>query len=361
MMRLSDFRIFTLLAPCCWVLFLACAATTGEVDHKEASPAASAENAAVGPSYSAIDRGLVFLLRDGIAWMDGRIPIQSGAPCVSCHVVSFALWSHNEAKRSGIEIPQEEVDDLARRALEFVAPPGVGRAASWSQLALGRDFVDPAGSEIRKQTLDDWPTYQNQLADLQQSDGHFRARGQFPSQKRPIEETDAITTMGAILAFSSFNSPTEEALESQAKALRWLEAAPPGESTEWLLMRALTEQELGSKDKAAEHLEGLLSQQNEDGGWGWSPGGESNAYSTGQMLHGLALLGLHRDHDAVTAAVGRLLATQQEDGTWLVPSHLTSREPTEGKDYVYKYWGTAWAVMGLSRFLPAEREGLAPT
>ena len=30
----------------------------------------------------------------------------------------------------------------------------------------------------------------------------------------------------------------------------------------------------------------------------------------------------------------------------LIPQ--TSDEPSEAKDYIYRYWGTAWAAIGLS-------------
>ena len=50
----------------------------------------------------AIEKSLPYLEKDGIAWMEGRIPIQNGSACVSCHQVPFGIWSQNEAKSRGI-------------------------------------------------------------------------------------------------------------------------------------------------------------------------------------------------------------------------------------------------------------------
>ncbi len=37
----------------------------------------------------AIKKSLPYLEKDGIAWMQGRISIQNGDACVSCHQVPF--------------------------------------------------------------------------------------------------------------------------------------------------------------------------------------------------------------------------------------------------------------------------------
>ena len=43
--------------------------------------------------------------------------------------------------------------------------------------------------------------------------------------------------------------------------------------------------------------------------------------------------------------------TQGADGVWITASELVSTEPDEAKDYIYDYWGTTWATIGLSRAL----------
>ena len=89
--------------------------------------------------------------------------------------------------------------------------------------------------------------------------------------------------------------------------------------------------------------------QTDDGGWSWLGDEQSNAFSTGQTVYALATVGDERTREALQRGVDYLLENQQADGTWQTPSNLTSTEPTEEKDYIYRYWGTAWASMGLSR------------
>jgi len=67
---------------------------------------------------------------------------------------------------------------------------------------------------------------------------------------------------------------------------------------------------------------------------------------------GVYLAGIPHNDSHIQNAVNYLLKTQKADGTWFVDSNLTSREGSDDKDYVYTYWGTAWAAIGLLRSLP---------
>jgi hypothetical protein len=61
-----------------------------------------------------------------------------------------------------------------------------------------------------------------------------------------------------------------------------------------------------------EGLERLANTQNEDGGWGWWPGGESDAYITAYVLFGLSRTegaGVFVDEDLIQSATDYLLAT----------------------------------------------------
>ena len=66
-------------------------------------------------------------------------------------------------------------------------------------------------------------------------------------------------------------------------------------------------------------------------------------------LYALATAGDERARATLARGVDYLLARQRKDGTWQTPSKLTSTEPSREKDYIYRYWGTAWASIGLSR------------
>ena len=294
----------------------------------------------------AVERSLPYLERDGAAWMEGRIPIQDGKACVSCHVVAFAVWSHNEAGRRGIRAGAG-IEALTTSAIDFLALPDKGRVMSWGPLILGMEPI-PLTAD-RSTMLRD---FGNGMLDKQQGDGHWRARGQFPSQKRTSEESDAVATMWTMLSLSPGGKSDTEASASREKAGTWLESAEVGVSNEWLLTRLLVEHRFGDAERRTELLQELLAQQHDDGGWGWLSDEASNAFSSGQTLYALRVVGLAADHPAVEMSIAYLLGTQRADGTWVVDSELTSDEPSPGKDYVYTYWGTAWAVIGLARTLP---------
>jgi hypothetical protein len=310
------------------------------------APPAARTNAAPD-ARTAVQRALVFLEKDGVDWMNGRAQVQNGEGCVSCHHVGFGLWSHREAQRAGIPIAAGRIDALEKQAHDFFAQnPGKGEPVPWSQLLLGRET---AGKN--QLTRIAWPSIHAKVVEDQEKAGHWEAGGQFPSQRRPRAETDAIATMWILLTFSSFDDLAAPAVASRARALSWIQASPPGESNEWLLTRLLVERRLGDPGAAQRLRDRLLAQQQGDGGWGWRPREASNAYSTGQSLYALALAGLPPTDTALRRGVDYLLATQQADGTWIVPSKLTSKKESARRDYIYKYWGTAWATIGLARAL----------
>jgi hypothetical protein len=294
-----------------------------------------------------IARALVFLERDGNDWMEGRAPFQNGKGCVSCHHVGFALWSHREAQRAGLAIPVDRIRDLERRGRAFFTDDSsTARPVSSSEMLLGREIpaVDHGADES-------WRWLVDQTAVSQSKAGFWSASGQFSSQKRPVVESDAAATMWVVLAFASLSqpppgSPMRERLD---QALAWLRSSPAGVSNEWLVGRLLVELRFGTPQAADGLLRRLLGQQRPDGGWSWLASEASNAFSTGETLYALRVAGLAPGHPAVRRAVSYLLGNQKEDGTWVVASGLISKKSSPSRDYIYKYWGTAWATIGLAR------------
>jgi hypothetical protein len=115
------------------------------------------------------------------------------------------------------------------------------------------------------------------------------------------------------------------------------------------------ERQLGDPRTAQGFLDRLLREQHADGGWGWLAKDPSNALSTGETLYALAAAGLGNSHPAVRRGISYLLNTQKVDGTWTTPSRLISDKGGGKIEYIYKYWGTAWATIGLARTLPDAR------
>jgi len=52
----------------------------------------------------AVERSLPYLEREGVDWINDR-------NCMSCHVVPFMLWSHNEAKAIGVKVDAKKLDE----------------------------------------------------------------------------------------------------------------------------------------------------------------------------------------------------------------------------------------------------------
>jgi squalene-hopene/tetraprenyl-beta-curcumene cyclase len=186
---------------------------------------------------------------------------------------------------------------------------------------------------------------------LQKEDGTWHAGGQLTYQRRPEEETHHISTAWAALTLREVEV-REDAVEQAQEPLKtwWSEE---GESLEWLLVRLLLAEQQGLGDPAPLLAE-VLASQNDDGGWSWLLGEDSDALATGQALYTLAQrTQTSEDGTEVREAAARgreyLLTTQEEDGTWPTRSTL-KRE--EGPIPVSTYWGTGWAVVGLLEALP---------
>jgi hypothetical protein len=299
-----------------------------------------------------VRRALVFLERDGDWWMTGGPGVPGGGKCVSCHVVTFSLWSHREAERAGVPIAKDRIGNLEKRAFgHFVERPSKAHSVTWSQLLLARERSGP-NEEARSR----WREVREKIVADQEKEGYWEAGGQFPQQQRPERESDAVATMWTLLAMDTPGDQPPSVAESRKRAWGWVKTLPAGESNEWLLTRLLVERQLGTARTAESFLTRLLERQHPDGGWSWlaDPGKKapSDALSTGQALYALRLAGLGPDHPSVRKAVDYLVRNQQEDGTWIVASKLISTRTEGGKiEYIYKYWGTAWATIGLARTL----------
>ena len=290
----------------------------------------------------AIARSLPFIEAQGVAWMRGEVSIQEGAACVSCHHVNYAVWGLTEAQRIGLEAPGGDIAWLTEAAIDFMAQPDKARSMSIGPMLLG---MQEAHAGVH-------PVLAERLVDLQTSSGRWRARGQFPDQRRPVAESDAVATMWSLLVLPDAELASSEAAKA---AMAWLQDAPAGVGYEWLAAKMLLAQALGDEPTAAEVQAELLAGQNPDGGWGWLPGDASNAFSTGQALYALSRMGLLAEDGADARACDRaqrfLIADQSDDGSWPVPSAAISSEPNEERDVIYHFWGTAWATIGLARSL----------
>ena len=295
----------------------------------------------------AVSRSLPYLERDGVAWIEVR-------KCVSCHIVPFTLWTHNEAQARGFPVDAGKVRDWTKWSLQscvdqrdMAGKPGGGGLDTVGQLLLARGSTRIA---------EDAPAYDTLIhiaLSMQRPDGSWKAGGQLLDQKRPARETDEVSTMWMALALDSLGDDHEEAAAARDRAVAWLANVKPGQSNEHVAVRFLLERRLGQAKLAAVWRRELLSRQQEDGGWSWLQGEKSDSYATGLGIYTLVQGGVGRRHPAVRRAMRFLLDTQREDGAWDFPSTL--RRKKNQSLPISAYWGTSWATLGLLQTLPPPR------
>lgn len=188
----------------------------------------------------------------------------------------------------------------------------------------------------------------------QQPDGHWQAAGQLPNQNRPAAERDAVATKWAALALGTLDHPSPEVAQGLARALSLVKGGGggAGKSTESFVTSALIAWRFGEPARVGDRVAALLRLQNGDGGWPWAVGGHSDAFATGQALYALGLIGAPEAGPAIDHARRYLIQTQQEDGSWPTTGEGISNAATPQRKKkvapIYRYWGTAWATIGLS-------------
>ena len=268
-----------------------------------------------------IAKALPFLEREGLAWIKQR-------KCVTCHQIPFMLWSHNEARRHGFQIDQDKLGDWTRWSLE--------QTLAGADTDQRHELVSKRVDTIYQLILGSYPAFEkNEIADsyvnladllleTQQPNGSWRARGQLPGQKRPAVETNAVSTMWAVLALASAKLNEAAAVASRKRALTWLKSSEPGGTTEWAILRYLIEFSFGDPDRTRILLAEILNRQNPDGGWAWSKRDPSDALATGQVLYALSFAeptmkgspSRSATISAIRNAAQFLLATQGKGGSW---------------------------------------------
>jgi squalene-hopene/tetraprenyl-beta-curcumene cyclase len=216
-------------------------------------------------------------------------------------------------------------------------------------LGRGRHASGPQWAEF----LDTAPAL---LVQWQEANGSWQAAGQLPLRHWPRPVADQATTMWLVLALASVEKPDPVVTQSMEKALAHLKQARPAQHNEWLVVRLLTELRFGDATRAAALRKELQERQNPDGGWGWLPGGKSDAFSTGQSLYALGLAKVGGDAAVVQRAQKYLLGTQTADGSWVgAPESVSAGANADRLKRlapIHRYWATAWATIALVRTLP---------
>ena len=288
----------------------------------------------------AAERAIPYIEKDGAAWINDR-------KCLSCHFAGYMVWSFHDARERGFNIDKDKLAEWSLWSLSQKKDHGAEGAA---QALFGRDR-----SDAREETVKLIEALRDFILSKQEKDGFWKPGGQLPSQKRPAGETTQVSTMLCVLGLATIGQPDEKITESRERALAWLKATPPnGEnaavSGEWYTMRLLVEKKFGEPKEVEALRDKILAAQQPDGGWGWLWADKSDAFGTGLALYALAEAGVPESHAAIERAWKFLIDTQTENGSWIVNGTKTA---TKDKPHpMSSFWGSTWALLGLSKSLP---------
>jgi hypothetical protein len=194
----------------------------------------------------------------------------------------------------------------------------------------------------------------------QGKDGSWHANS---GGRPPVHASRDVQTSWLLLALSSPAEAKETKDPWRARrhaAAECLSRNPPADSHQALAMRLLVNRRLGKPaDDTKRLLDSLLGQQNDDGVWSQSKTMKSDAFATGLSL---SVLSAHKTEGvemAVRRAQAFLTRTQQSDGSWPMssrPAEPKGPGPASSLGPI-KYFGTAWATIGLVRSCPGPGAG----
>lgn len=330
-------------ATALWVaLIMIQVSTWSRADSQEAPPIAPPSEAQLRTSIS---QGLGFLARAGDQWMEEK-------SCNSCHHMPLLLWSHREAKARGFAIDERRYDEWLTWSLQRATDKAPGlEEASLMILAL----PDRPATGLAKM-----------LAAEQKPDGSWTPAGQFATmQKRGTPDALANAVRLNLLALNTVPSAKSDADIAHAKAASLLTAKDQPTAMESLVFRTLLSRQQGKAADAETLCLRISRLQRGDGGWSSFIGENmSDPLATGQVLVALRpFAGDSRFREAVARAQQWLLQTQQKDGSWSSDithiSKIDRSAPAKAKSMkdataIYRYWGSAWATIGLLQAVPSK-------
>lgn len=305
---------------------------------------------------TAILRGLEFLQADVVKWRKDR-------ECATCHHGTLTIWALSEAKQQGYDIPAEFFADTVKwtkdKMLAKVDEPRVEQKDSgWRMVNSPVLYLSVMTEVVPQQeaiSADELKRMVGNLIRHQEADGAWSYAIAPPKNRPPpFFESDEIATLLGYMALASQvpADPNEksEARDARDRAATWLAMTEPTATTQSLAYRLLVKiQAKESAETMQPAIDGLLTRQNQDGGWGQIKDAHSDAYATGQTLYVLNLAGVPKDHAAVARGVKFLVDTQNADGSWLmIRRGHPGVTPGDFKIPII-YFGSTWGTMGLMR------------
>ncbi len=315
-------------------------------------PSRSLPAAPPSGARAAVERSIALLQKS-----DAQFVKSTG--CISCHHQVLPQMVTTMADRKGLQFDRDAaasefkavvtyLDDRRTRAVQGLEINGGADTLSYLLADLDAHGYQPSP------TTDAWARY---LGLMQLADGHWRIQALRP----PIESTDIMVTAMSARAIKRYAPASDRAAyDARVRAAgEWL-AKTKATTGEERAFRLLGLSWAGAPHTAvADAARELRAAQRPDGGWSQLDPLESDAYSTGQALVALHEAGgLTIDDPIYQKGVHFLLATQHDDGSWLVRSRAIALQPVfdsgfpGGRDQWISAAGTAWAAMALVAAIP---------
>jgi len=303
---------------------------------------------------AAIDRGLVFLAKDAMAW-------KNQYKCASCHHAALVVWSMQEAKQRGHEVNAPVLAELTKWIAEsgdgktgVPRPPKVPKALNTKAvlfaLALEADPRPDAVSQTGLKRL------LQTVAGDQTDNGSWAS---WPETRPPIfgNSDDSMTALATLAMLPPTAAGDASAKAVRDKGVKWLAETKSDDDPQSIAMRLVLWKRLNRPAEEWQPLaKRIKERQNADGGWSQAKDMASDGWATGQALYALAHAGIKPDDSVIARAHAFLIKTQRDDGSWPMTSRpmkpggkgATSLVPITGG-------GSGWAVLGLVRSSPEKR------
>ena len=281
--------------------------------------------------------------------------------CFSCHHQTLPMLAMREASEAGIsideELMQEQVHFIRDYFEDRMDSVAEGKSVGGRSLTAGYLLWSFELAGVKKDQFSD--AFVSYLIHHQKKEGNWDVQTNRP----PSEESKIHTSYFAIYYMNHYargeeiETKVKEAIE---KSRPWIIASKP-----------LSQEDFNGKLKALIALaapakevkkarQGLLKNQQEDGGWAQLPGMESDAYATGQTLYTLVTTTVPSERNsefikAIKRARSYLIRTQKKDGSWFVKSRskpiqkfFDNGDP-HGKDQFISISATSWATAALAK------------
>ena len=268
----------------------------------------------VSQARQTIEKSLVFLEKDGLAW--------ETKSCVSCHHGPWMLWSGYEAKKRGFTVNDQSLEIVRAKSLKAYTTHPTMRPTNrdvFNDLGINVIYLTfgmGAAGEPDAETAKFFDKAAAHLLDQQKENGSWRVFiSKTPDGRMaPIIDHDDVTTLWALLALYNREPGGIAKVDldrSKEMGLKFLSDHPPSDDLQSLVLRVMLNQRLDKANEVQALVKQLLALQRDDGGWSQAKKLKSDALGTGQALVALSTTGLTAKDPAFAKAWTYLIKTQK--------------------------------------------------